>query len=527
MLLGHVIENTALRHPERDAIVFGDSRTTFGELADRVGRLAAGLRALAPPGSRIAVLSQNRPEVIELQHAIPMAGMGCVFVNHRLSPREIAYILQNSGAAAIAVSSNFEETIAGIRGELPDLESVIAFDAPVGPDEATGGTAGRVPYADLLASDPHDSREVDVSPHDLAWLVYTSGTTGRPKGAMLSHANILAAVANSLSGAPSEPFGRYINPFPLCHIAAYAVPTQFANKSTVVLHRAFEAEDYLHTVQEKEITGSSIAPAMLGLILNRPELEDYDVSSLSYIAYGASSISPALLRRSMQRFSNARFVQAFGQTELAGNVAWLSHEMHLRGLDEPEILSAAGVAAPFAGIRICDPLGESVADGEVGEILVRADQAMLGYWQNEEATRDAFAGDWLRTGDLGRMTDEGLLYVVDRKKDLILTGGLNVYSREVEDVLAEHPEIADVAVIGVPEEIWGESVCAVVVRTPGSSLSAPDVIAYVKGNLASFKKPKYVEFVDELPRNPTGKVLKRSLRDAYENVSGTRGEETP
>lgn len=199
--------------------------------------------------------------------------------------------------------------------------------------------------------------------------------------------------------------------------------------------------------------------------------------------------------------------------------------MHLRGLDEPEILSAAGVAAPFAGIRICDPLGESVANGEVGEILVRADQAMLGYWQNEEATRDAFAGDWLRTGDLGRMTDEGLLYVVDRKKDMILTGGLNVYSREVEDVLAEHPEIADVAVIGVPEEIWGESVCAVVVRTPGSSLSAPDVIAYVKDNLASFKKPKYVEFVDELPRNPTGKVLKRSLRDAYENVSGTRGEE--
>ncbi len=524
MLLGHVIENTALRHPERDAIVFGEARTSFGELADRVAALVGGLRELAGPGSRIAVLSQNRPEVIELQHAVPMAGMGCVFVNHRLSPREIVYILQNSGAAAIAVSRDFEETIAGIRDQLPDLGAVIAFDDPKVRD---GAGTGRVPYADLLTAERSELSGVNVSPNDLAWLVYTSGTTGRPKGAMLSHANILAAIANSLSGAPSDPFGRYINPFPLCHIAAYAVPTQFANKSTVVLQRAFEAEDYLHTVQEKEITGSSIAPAMLGLILNRPELEGYDVSSLSYIAYGASSISPALLRRSMQRFSNARFVQAFGQTELAGNVAWLSHEMHLRGLDEPEILSAAGVAAPFAGIRICDPMGEEVPNGDIGEILVRADQAMIGYWQNEEATREAFAGEWLRTGDLGRMSDEGLLYVVDRKKDMILTGGLNVYSREVEDVLAEHPGIADVAVIGVPEEIWGESVCAVVVRAPGSSLSETDVIVYVRDNLASFKKPKYVEFVDELPRNPTGKVLKRSLRDAYEHVSGARGEEKP
>lgn len=525
MLLGHVIENMALRHPERDAIVFGEARTSFGELSERVTALAAGLRELTAPGSRIAVLSQNRPEVIELQHAVPMAGMGCVFVNHRLSAREIAYILENSGAAAIAVSRDFEETIAGIRNRLPRLSTVIAFDDTEGHGATRDTPTDCVSYRNLLAPGAGGAMGADVSPNDLAWLVYTSGTTGRPKGAMLSHANILAAIANSLAGAPSDPFGRYINPFPLCHIAAYAVPTQFANKSTVVLQRAFEAEDYMHTVQEKEITGSSIAPAMLGLILSRPELEEFDVSSLSYIAYGASSISPALLRRSMQRFSNARFVQAFGQTELAGNVAWLSHEMHLRGLTEPEILSAAGVAAPFAGIRICDPMGEAVENGQVGEILVRADQTMLGYWQNEEATREAFVGEWLRTGDLGRMSDEGLLYVVDRKKDMILTGGLNVYSREVEDVLAEHPDIADVAVIGVPEEIWGESVCAVVVRIPGSSITESDVISYVKDNLASFKKPKYVEFVDELPRNPTGKVLKRSLRDSYEHVSGQRREE--
>ncbi|GAA4282786.1 long-chain fatty acid--CoA ligase [Brevibacterium daeguense] len=529
MLLGHVISNTALRHPERDAIIFGEQHTRFSELDDRMNRIANGLRQIAEDGARIAVLSRNRPEVIELQHAVPMAGMGCVFVNYRLTPREVAYILQNSGAAVIAVSQEFENAIRGLRDQLPDLRTVITLDEP------QAGTAGQAPdgafgedgilsYSQLATFEDDTPAGAGVDPNSLAWLVYTSGTTGRPKGAMLSHANIIAAVANSLGGAPSQPFGRYINPFPLCHIAAYGMPTQFADKSTVVLQEAFEAEDYMRTIQDLEITASSIAPVMLGLILSRPELDSYDVTSLRHISYGASSISPDLLRKSLKRFSNAEFFQAFGMTELAGNVAWMSHEWHLKGLEQPEILSAAGVTAPFAGIRIADPLDQPVANGEVGEIQVRADQAMIGYWQNEEATREAFAGEWYKTGDLGRMTDEGLLYVVDRKKDMILTGGLNVYSREVEDVLAEHPDIQDVAVIGVPEEIWGESVCAVIVRRPGSQLTAAEVTAFVKENLASFKKPKYVEFVDELPRNHTGKVLKRQLRQSYEHIAATAAE---
>ncbi|WP_051218329.1 AMP-binding protein [Nocardioides insulae] len=513
MLLGHVIENTALRHPDHPAIISGETTLSYSQLAERVRRAAAGLAGIAAAGDRIAVLAHNRHEVIELQYGVPTAGMGCVFVNHRLSPREIRYILADSGATAIAVSAEFEALVSDLLPDLPDLRTVIALD---GPSEKS---AGAMTYQELLDAGQGTSAAPDVAPDDLAWLVYTSGTTGRPKGAMLSHANLLAAVANSLSGAPSEPFGRFINPFPLCHIAAYAVTTHFANKSTVVLMRAFEAEEYLRTIQDLRITHSSIAPAMLGLILSRPELDGYDVSSLTHIAYGASSISPDLLRRSMARFANASFVQAFGMTELAGNVAWMNHDWHLRGLEDPDLLSAAGLAAPFAGVRIGDQDGESVPNGTVGEILVRADQAMLGYWRNESATREAFVDGWLRTGDLGRMTDQGLLYVVDRKKDMILTGGLNVYSREVEDVLAEHPDIVEAAVVGIPEEIWGESVCAVVVPRPGAELTETDVIAFVKANLASYKKPKYVRFVDALPRNPTGKVLKRDLRETYQHVA--------
>jgi|SRR5690625_4381309 len=516
MLLGHIIENTALRHPDQAAIIAEDSRLSFGELLDRMNRIICGLQSLADPGSRIAVLAHNRSEVIELQHAIPTAGMICVFVNQRLSSREIQYILRNSRTSVVAVSGEFEQPIINMMDDLPDLQAVIALDES---GSSLSSVDYVVPFEQLITSDDASPPSDHVSPNQPAWLVYTSGTTGRPKGAMLSHRNIIAAIANTLGGAPSEPFGRFLNPFSLSHIAAYAVPTQFANKSTVVIQRGFDPKEYLRAIQDMEITASSIAPAMLGLILSRPELEQYETSSLRHIAYGSSSITPALLRRAMNRFKNAEFFQAFGMTELAGNVGWMDHSWHLKGLDRPEILSASALAAPFAGIRIADEENQPVKNGVVGEIQVRADQVMLGYWENEEATREAFTGEWYKTGDLGRISDEGLLYIVDRLKDMIVTGGLNVYSREVEDVLAEHPQIQDVAVIGLPDEMWGESVCAVVVTRTEKTLSDSDVITFAKENLASYKKPKYVIFEDALPRNANGKVLKRELRKRYAQLT--------
>ncbi|GAA2006706.1 AMP-binding protein [Brevibacterium samyangense] len=554
MLLGHFIENAALREPHLPALRFEDTVLDYGTLADRVTRIANALRSLAPPESRIAFLSGNRAEIVELQTAVPMAGMGCVFVNHRLTPPEIAFILQNSGAHAIAVSDEYRPVVESIRAQLPHLRTLILLDEPADSSApATGGAAAgsntttaeaplstqpggasadgdlsdlqTVPFSQLTAHPDDAPSWADLSEHTLAWLVYTSGTTGRPKGAMISHRNLVSAIANSLAGVDAPKGGRYLNPFPLCHIAAYGSHTRFADRGEIVLQRKFEPELYMRTIAELGISSSSIAPAMLGLILARPELLDTDTSSLRSMAYGASSISPDLLRKSMDLFPNARFTQGFGMTELAGNVVWMDHDMHLAGLEPGStLLSAAGKVAPFAAVRVVDPMGEPVPNGKVGEIEVRADQVMLGYWQNPEATAEVMHDGWYATGDIGRFTDEGVLYIVDRKKDMIVTGGLNVYSREVEDVIADHPDVVDVAVIGVPEDIWGESVCAVIVRREGSDLDFDGVVAHVKTRLASFKKPKYVEFRDELPRNPTGKVLKRDLR---ESVAVGQGAESP
>jgi acyl-CoA synthetase (AMP-forming)/AMP-acid ligase II len=266
-----------------------------------------------------------------------------------------------------------------------------------------------------------------------------------------------------------------------------------------------------------------MAPAMLGLILARPELDHYDVSSMRKLFYGASSISPELLRRSMKRFSNARFYQGFGMTELGGNPLYMDPETHLRGAgDEPHLLAGAGYEAPYSSVRIVDDDMRDLPAGEVGEIVVKGDQVMKGYWRNEQATHETILDGWLRTGDMGRMDENRLFYIVDRKKDMIVTGGENVYSREVEDVLAEHPGVLDVAVIGVPDETWGENVCAVVVRRPGVDVEEVELVAHCRSLAASYKKPKLVIFVDELPRNPSGKVLKRELREQYAAVTPAR-----
>jgi long-chain acyl-CoA synthetase len=399
---------------------------------------------------------------------------------------------------------------------VPPLRYVIVFGQEVlaGADLA---------YERLIAGATPVRPRLELSDHDMAWLIYTSGTTGRPKGAMLTHRNLYAAVTNAIICTQPERFGTYIMPFPLAHVAGHVSPTFLAKDITLIIQRAFDPEDYVRTVAEHRVTGSPMAPAMLGLILARPELDHYDVSSVRKLFYGASSISPELLRRSMRRFSNARFYQGFGMTELGGNPLYMDPETHLRGAgDEPHLLAGAGYEAPYSSVRIVDDDMRDLPAGAIGEIVVKGDQVMKGYWRNEDATRETIVDGWLRTGDMGRMDENRLFYIVDRKNDMIVTGGENVYSREVEDVLAEHPGVLDVAVIGVPDETWGENVCAVVVRRQGVEVEEDELVAHCKSLAASYKKPKLVIFVDELPRNPSGKVLKRELRERYAAVTPAR-----
>jgi acyl-CoA synthetase (AMP-forming)/AMP-acid ligase II len=516
LLLGDFVDFAARRSPDRTAIIFEERAFTFGEYKDRVDRLSDALSGLVSPGDRVGILSGNTSEYVEAYYGAPMAGMALTLVNPRLVAREVAFILSNAEVSAVFVQGEHLHTIREIREQVPSLRHVIVFG-----DEVLEGAD--LAYERLIADAKPARPKLELSDRDMAWLIYTSGTTGRPKGAMLSHRSLQASVTNALMCTQPERYGTYLMPFPLAHVAGHVSPTFLARDITLIIQRAFDPEDYVRTVQEHRVTGSPMAPAMLGLILSRPELDDYDVSSVRKLFYGASSISPELLRRSMKRFSNARFYQGFGMTELGGNPLYMDPETHLRGAgDEPHLLAGAGYEAPYSSVRVVDDDFNDLPAGEIGEIVVKGDQVMNGYWRNDEATRETIVDGWLRTGDLGRMDESRLFYIVDRKKDMILTGGENVYSREVEDVLMEHPAVQDVAVIGLPDETWGENVCAVVVKRPGVECEDEELIAHCRAAAASYKKPKIVLYVDELPRNPSGKVLKRELRERYAAVTPTR-----
>jgi acyl-CoA synthetase (AMP-forming)/AMP-acid ligase II len=347
-------------------------------------------------------------------------------------------------------------------------------------------------------------------------LIYTSGTTGSPKGAMLTHENFGAAIAASQYGRPVAADDVFLYPFPLCHVAGYNVLRLHAAGRPVVVMDRFEAAAFVDDVERHVVTSVTVTATMMSSLLDHLDghpQERTRLRSLRQVAYGAAPMPPSLLRRAIDALA-VDFTQGYGMTELSGNATFLGPDAHRQALAGAEhLLAAAGRPAPNVEVRVADDTGRDVAPGATGEIVVRGDQVMAGYWRDEEATQRAFTEGWFRTGDIGRFDAEGWLYVVDRKKDIIVTGAENVSSREVEDaILAVCPEIRETAVIGVPDPHWGENVCAVVVLHPHSTIEPGELADRVRQRLAGFKVPRHVVTVDELPRNATGKVLKEQLR---------------
>ncbi len=369
-------------------------------------------------------------------------------------------------------------------------------------DRRSGGTTEQ---------DTHERRQNPGSsagpgPDDVAWLIPTSGTTGTPKVVALTHANLLAAVDGTVASRPLRGDEVYLFPFPLCHVAGYNVLLFHRHGRPVVLAERFDPAAFLALARRHGVTTASLAPTMIALLLDHlasPEHQGEGVGTLRAITYGSAPIGPDLLRRATDRLG-VDLLQGYGMTEMAGNGVFLSAEEHRRGLAGDErLLRAAGRPAPGLDVRILDD----------GEVAVRGPQVTAGYWRDPEATAAAFTADgWFRTGDVGRLDGDGLLSIVDRKKDVVVTGGENVASREVEDALAAHPGVAAVAVVGVPDETWGEAVTAVVVARPGSGLTAADVVAFGREAIGGFKKPRHAVVVDDLPRNATGKVVKAEVR---------------
>ncbi|HAR31356.1 MAG TPA: fatty-acid--CoA ligase [Gammaproteobacteria bacterium] len=503
MRLHDILELNARRRGSSPALVSQDGRCqTFAELCDRSLRLASALAADGQPGDHVAILADNQPEYVEAYYGVPAAGQRLVFLNYRLAVPELVRIVNDARATRLLYAPAFTGVVERMRPELETVRSTLELGAPL--ERFIAPHPARAPFPAL------DDREI-------AWIIYTSGTTGMPKGAMLSHRNLFASIFNSQVSQPGEPPENpyFLMPFPLCHIAGFAVLGQHLVGNPVALMTAYSSAAWMRMVDELRITGTALAPTMINMLLNDPGIATHDLGSLRSLGYGASSIPAEVLRRAMARFGPI-FTQGFGMTELAGNVIFMSKADHVRADREaPELLRAAGRVGALAAVRIVDAEDNDCPVGVAGEIVVRGDQVLAGYWNRPEANAEAFRGGWFHTGDVARMDDEGFVYIVDRKKDMIVSGGENVYPREVEEVLFQHPAVAEAAVFGLPDTHWGERVSAAIVLRPEARVEPAELDAFCRGRLAGYKRPRDWHVVSEIPKNVSGKVLKRELRERF------------
>jgi acyl-CoA synthetase (AMP-forming)/AMP-acid ligase II len=512
MLLHEIVDTAAAAAPHTTALVAGDERWSFAELQERVVTMSQGLRQLTRPGDRVLVLSDNHPAVVTALYAVPRAGAIATFANTRHTARELRELVDATTPTLVLGSAEHLARLLPALDGATSIATIVALDADLdGADRAARHSLGLVDTAAPPA--PVELEPLTLQDHDAAWLIHTSGTTGRAKGARLTHRSLMAAVTNTAIARPMSDDDVYLFPFPLFHVAAYNVLHSHLRRRPVVLLPRFDAETVLELVPAERVTTCSLAPTMLSMLLDHPRREGADLSSLRQISYGASAMPLDLLRRVSVELPACGLAQGYGMTELSGNAVFLDPEAHRRALaDAPHLLAAAGRPGPLVALRIAHDDGRAVEPGDVGEILVRGDQVCDGYWLAPEASAAARIGEWFRTGDLGRIDDEGYLYVVDRKKDIIISGGENVASREVEDVLSTHPDLRQVAVVGVPDLTWGERVCAVVVPHDGVELHPGEIVEWSDGRLAGFKRPRRVVVVQELPVNASGKVDKVQLR---------------
>lgn len=507
MLLNDIIRINAQKSPERTAVIAGERIVSYGELHERTVRLANALLGVADSGDRVAILAENVPEYIECYFGVPAAGMALTFLNYRLNPKEWAWIVANADAAVFIVERKFLDQIDGLLSQMPSVKHVIVIGGH--------GEGSHTDYDDFVGSGSAQDPDLNVDEDETAWLLYTSGTTGFPKGAMLTHRNLVTAALESVIEYEPIPDERSLVAFPLCHVSGYLVPVTMIRGGLVVLMPAYEPGLWMELVDKHGITGSSMAPTMMNFLLQHPKIDSYKLTTLRGLGYGAAAMPVEVLRAAIARLGPIVY-SGFGMTELGGNVLTFPKSAHVRAINgEEHLLASCGTPMCLSNVKVVDGEMKECPPGVVGEIVVRSEQVLKGYWRNEEGSRAAFTNGWFHTGDLAKRDSEGFFYIVDRMKDMILTGGENVYSREVEEVIYTHPAVSEAAVIGLPDATWGEKVAAVVVLRKGATATDADIVRVCRDRLAGFKSPKHVFFIDELPKTVSGKILKRDLRDRF------------
>lgn len=509
MYLTQSLHRAIATKPQAIASIYGERRRTFAEMGNRVARFAGALRALGlQPGDRIGMLSLNSDRYLEYYMAVYWAGCAVNPANFRWSATEIAYSLDDCDTRVLVVDDQFLPMVAELRQRSTSLRTLIYAG-----DDAT--PEGMLSFEAMIEqSAPVEDALRKGS--DLAGVFYTGGTTGFPKGVMLSHSGL---AINALSLVAEIRFDEEtigLHAAPMFHIADGAFMNAMLTRGgTHVMLPSFTPAGVLQAIERERITAMLLVPTMIQMTVDHPDAGKYKLSSLRKVLYGASPISEAVVERATRALPNAEFFQAYGMTELSPVATILRPEYHTAAGRALGKIRSAGRPTYCVEVRIVDALGAELPRGEVGEIAVRGPCTMLGYWNKPEQTRSATYDGWMHTGDAGRMDDEGFVFVVDRMKDMIITGGENVYSAEVENAVQQHPAVATCAVIGIPDERWGECVHAVVVRRPDAKITAEELKEHCKALIANYKCPRSLEFVDALPVSGAGKVLKTKLREPY------------
>jgi long-chain acyl-CoA synthetase len=500
--LADVLRPALKMRPDHPAIFFEDRAFTFRDLDRAANRVANALVGMGvQPGDRVALHLENRPEFAEIYQGVMRVGAILVPTNVMYTGPEMEHIVGDSEACVVFIRAEWADKVLEARDRLPHLRHVV---------EVCGKThEGTVDYEAMKAGSKETETGVPVRRNDLAFIQYTSGTTGKPKGAMVSHANVLAVIDNmtDLASAPeTNDDDVLLLVLPMFHAYALnlAMNRSFLFAMPFVLLARFDAERIFSLIEQHKVTVFYGAPPMYFAFVNTPGLDKYDVSSLRGAFSGAAPLPVVILERFRQR-TGVEISEGYGLSETAPTLC-----SNVAGpVNKP---GAVGPAIPGVEIRLVDDDDRDVPRGEVGELIARGPNVFRGYWKREAETAEALRGGWFHTGDLAKVDEDGYYTIVDRKKDMVLVSGYNVYPIEVENVLLRHPKVMDVAVIGVPDAYQGESVKALLVLRPGETLEPAEVIEYARKHLAAFKVPRHVEFRDMLPKSPTGKVLKRELR---------------
>lgn len=524
MVLTETLAKALKLFPQKQAIVCGKKRWTYQEFSNRINCLSHCLKGLdIKKDDKVAILHPNCHTFLEAYYAIPLIGAISVPINYRLSPREIAFILEDSESKILIADSAFKNQIDPIRKEMRGIGKILWTGEGTGSPLLPAGKNDSfdLNYEEVLQkADRSPLPEPPIHGEDIAQIYYTSGTTGRPKGVMLSHKNVTTHALGTIAEIHLTDCDVWIHVAPLFHLAdAWATWAMTWVGGTHVLVREFDAKGVLETIQREKVTLSNLIPTMLNLMVNHPDVGKFDYRSLRVLLSGGAPIAPEVVRKIVETFK-CDYIQTYGMTETSPYLTLSILKEHLKKLsNEDQLRFKSKTGKEFIGValKVVNDRGEEVKqdEKEVGEIIVKGDIVTEGYWKLPEETKKSIKNGWLYTGDMAVIDEEGYVTIVDRKKDMILTGGENVYSTEVENTLYIHPAILECAVVGVPDQKWGEAVKGIVVLKPGQKATEQEIIQFCKEKMAHYKAPKSIDFIEALPRTGSGKIHKKGLRDKY------------